>query len=321
MMVDAPGGWGIGNAGMAFMQWYQPLERTEFYRTLVNSHLTWLVEFGWAGRFLYVLGWFAVLVLCWPGHRAEQKPTWLALPLGLWITFAVAAWFSSVAESPWLWILPAASLACMLTWRAKARCWPPAWLGATAILGPCAVLGTMLVVGLLTREFPRVHLAGSRIVLGNRSDPDVWVVVNTGTLGKMYGRTLRQYLRLGGGSEPTQGLSVGMVASIDALPLLDKRIETLVVAGTLSTPELTRLKTIVPSCARLVLLNPVFYPLDLEVGPQSTPKIEVFSGEYSGASSSAWTDALQHPSHNVEGAGDFLPHWPELILASHPTMP
>ena len=46
MLHDAPHGVGIGNSGSAFMQWYQPLGRTESYRTLVNSHLTWLVEFG-----------------------------------------------------------------------------------------------------------------------------------------------------------------------------------------------------------------------------------------------------------------------------------
>ena len=49
MMVDAPGGWGSGNSGDAFMGWYQPLNRYERYRTLVNSHFTWLVEWGWGG--------------------------------------------------------------------------------------------------------------------------------------------------------------------------------------------------------------------------------------------------------------------------------
>ena len=321
MMVDAPGGWGVGNAGAAFMQWYQPLERTEAYRTLVNSHLTWLVEFGWAGRFLYVFGWLAVLALCWPKSKAAQKSAWLALPLGLWTAFAVAAWFSSVAESPWLWSLPVASLVCVLVWRMKARRWPRRWVWMTAGLGACAVLGAIAVAGLLSREFPLVHFAGSRVVLGNFADPDVWVVANTDTLGKMYGRTLRQYLLSGAHLQPAQGLSVGIVRSVDALPLLAMQSKTLVIAGTLAAPELARLRSLVPSCAQLILLNPIFYPQDLEVGPRSMPKIVVFSGEYSRASSAAWADALQQSPHNVEGAGDFLPHWPELILVNHPTVP
>ena len=49
MMVDAPGGWGCGAAGDAFMCWYQPLDRNERYRTLVNSHFTWLAELGLSG--------------------------------------------------------------------------------------------------------------------------------------------------------------------------------------------------------------------------------------------------------------------------------
>jgi len=47
MLVDAPLGWGFGKSGDAYMQWYQPVTRGEGYRTLVNSHFTWLVETGW----------------------------------------------------------------------------------------------------------------------------------------------------------------------------------------------------------------------------------------------------------------------------------
>ncbi|MCX6963190.1 MAG: O-antigen ligase family protein [Verrucomicrobia bacterium] len=31
MMVDAPGGWGFGQSGKAYMDWYQPLDRNESY--------------------------------------------------------------------------------------------------------------------------------------------------------------------------------------------------------------------------------------------------------------------------------------------------
>ena len=66
MMVDAPSGWGGGKSGQAYMNWYQPLDQHEAYRTLVNSHLTWLVELGWLGRFVYLTGWFTVFLMCFP---------------------------------------------------------------------------------------------------------------------------------------------------------------------------------------------------------------------------------------------------------------
>ena len=58
MLCDAPFGWGLGKSGEAYMQWYQPLERNERYRTLVNSHLTWIVETGIVGG--------VVWLYCWP---------------------------------------------------------------------------------------------------------------------------------------------------------------------------------------------------------------------------------------------------------------
>jgi hypothetical protein len=84
MMHDAPGGWGAGNAVTAYMEWYQPLERTEKYRTLVNSHIRWLVEFSWPQRVGYVFGWVAALewvrrdLPCDQTHRArlhQRNPT------------------------------------------------------------------------------------------------------------------------------------------------------------------------------------------------------------------------------------------------------
>ena len=53
MIADSPEGWGLGNSGSTYMQWYEPLDNSAGYRTLVNSHLTWLAEFGWPLRDVY----------------------------------------------------------------------------------------------------------------------------------------------------------------------------------------------------------------------------------------------------------------------------
>lgn len=69
MISDAPYGWGIGNSGSAYMKYYQPENRSEEYRTLVNSHFTWLVEFGWLERIAYISAWLIVLYVSFPRKR------------------------------------------------------------------------------------------------------------------------------------------------------------------------------------------------------------------------------------------------------------
>lgn len=71
MIADAPHGWGLGNAGHAYMEWYQPLSSMERYRTLVNSHFTWLVELSTPFRILYMTGWILILAITW--RYAKKK--------------------------------------------------------------------------------------------------------------------------------------------------------------------------------------------------------------------------------------------------------
>jgi hypothetical protein len=51
MIVDAPDGWGAGRAADSYHQWHQEIGTDLTYKNLVNSHLTWLVEFSNAGSF------------------------------------------------------------------------------------------------------------------------------------------------------------------------------------------------------------------------------------------------------------------------------
>jgi hypothetical protein len=120
MMVDAPEGWGGGESGRAYMEWYQPLSRFEEYRTLVSSHLTWLVELGWPFRLGYVFAWLLILRLCWPSPATPVR----SIGLGIWTAFGISGLFSSVAESRLLWILPGMSLFAILLERIAKGCWP-----------------------------------------------------------------------------------------------------------------------------------------------------------------------------------------------------
>lgn len=316
MMVDAPGGWGLGHSADVFHQWYQPLDQSQLFTSLINSHLTWMVEIGWPGRFLYVFAWLAVLTLCWLQRADVQRHPWLTLAFSVWIAFAITAWFNSVAESPWLWLVPVAGLGGTLWWRSRTRQWLTTrqWLGAA--LGSGALLGGLLLLGVNTDEQPRLRLQGSQLVLGNTKKPAVWLLVNRDVLGGSYGHTLQRSLR----GDPNQTLgssmSIGLVDSLDALPPNVVRAKVLVVCGALDDEQLVRLKALLPVCAKLVLLNPTFFPQALGADSFSTAKLEVLTGEFSQVPASAWTEAVKTPVRTVTGAGDFLPRWPELLLDS-----
>jgi hypothetical protein len=182
MMVDAPYGWGLGQSGNAFMSWYQPLEKSERYRTLVNSHLTWLTEFGWPLHGAYVLSWAMVLALCFGLGKARMpmplpesaadtenednktkangssEPTnysrftsrfqiGLGVAAGIWVAFGVASGFSSVAEEPLLWILPLLSLGGVLIARVWQKIWPTSRAWGVAIVATLAVLAGLFAIG------------------------------------------------------------------------------------------------------------------------------------------------------------------------------
>ena len=322
MIADAPGGWGLGHSADVFHQWYQPVDQSQLFTSLINSHLTWLVEIGWTQRFLYVFGWLAVPTLCWLKRVHVQKYPSLAVPLGLWIAFGVTAWFNSVAESPWLWLVPAAGLGGVLWWRWHAWEWPGVyqWVALAGASG--VLLGLLLLSGGGSDKPPHLRLHGARVVLGQAPEPAVWLLVDRQTLGSSYGQTLRRYLQKDAGQANGRAASIGLVNSLEDLPLEAARAKVLAVCAAPDDRQLGRLKTLLPVCSKLVLLNPAFFPQALGVNPSSSAAVEVVAGEFSQAPISAWTEVVKSPPIMVPGAGDYLARWPELLLAPHsPTIP
>lgn len=294
MMVDAPSGWGIGNSGEVYVQWYQPLGKSEAYRTLVSSHITWLVEFGWLGRFAYLLGWLSVFLLCWP----SRSRCWLAIPLGIWIAFAVASFFSSVAESPWLWILPGCSLVAVLVFRIYKRSWPGARLWAIPIGAACLLLAAFYLAG--QSHAPTIKGAPDRVSVG-QGKPQVWLVVDTTVLGGRYGHTLRRFLK---SQEPQ--VSIGLVQSADALPP-ELSGSVLCLAGQLLPSSL-------PTPHSFLLINPGFSPGQLAaIVPLDGIGIEVAIGEFTQSSSVKAWEKIARPRELAQ-TGDYVAEWPEVIF-------
>ena len=294
MMVDAPTGWGLGQSGTAYVRWYQQMEGNEGFVSLINSHLTWLVEIGWGWRFLYLYGWLTVLSLCWPNSELP----WFSVPLGIWLAFGTASIFTHVAESPWLWILPGASFVIVLGVRIRRHVWLSlsVW---PAIAGVSAV--SLLLVYWIGSSHQELKIRGSshEVIIGN-GKPEIWIVINPVIMGERYGKVIRRYFQTSG-----KTTSLGIVSKLEDLP--EGGDFTVVVAGSVQNADFINLR----QRTKLILLNPTFTPSEIEFNKSKS--VSVYLGEFSQSPAFyAWTDL--GVVKNIEGKGDFLPNWPELIL-------
>lgn len=301
MMVDAPAGWGMENAGKAFMRWYQPANRNEQYRTLVNSHLTWLVEFSWPLRFLYLFAWAAIFLICFP----TKKSRWYAVPLGIWLSFGTAAFFSSIAESICLWIVPGLSLSAVLVNRLRIKEWPRlvTWFVPVGI-------ATIFCVSFLTVGKGKIEINGSkdRVIIGKQA-PSFWLVVDGRTLGDYdFAKSLRKYL-----AEHPTDQSIGIVQSLDFLPKVLSGA-TIVVAGSPEGRSQASMQWLASSASRLILLAPRYYPQEAGIISGVKSSVAIIFGEFSQSPFlAAWEETGQ--ARRVAGAGDFFPNWPQIIFS------
>jgi hypothetical protein len=150
MAYENPGGFGAGRSGAEFMQWYQEVDRTEGYRTMVNSYLTFLVEYGWGSFALLVIMVAALFASTWPQGNAPQALWVVALWASL-VAFMVSGIFSTTMEEPVVWILPALATAGLIR-MTIAEGWPPLISKiqlARALAGVCVLLSALFTAGML----------------------------------------------------------------------------------------------------------------------------------------------------------------------------
>jgi hypothetical protein len=144
MAFENPWGMGAGKSGWHYMQWYQPVDMTAAYRTLVNSYLTFLVERGWLifAGILLLAGflWF------WARPSRDAFPGQTSLLCGcrgLWVAFAVGGVFSTTMENPWLWLVPGLALLAILWTRHVA------WRDGFGRAGMLAGFATLIILASL----------------------------------------------------------------------------------------------------------------------------------------------------------------------------
>ncbi len=197
MAAENAHGFGTGKSGEQYMQWYQPLERQEGYRTMVNSYLTFLVEQGWLSSGVILLGF--VLFWVWTEPRNEGLVT-VALRASI-LAFLVAGIFSTTMEDWRLWIIPAA---CGLGLMADAllhnnRIWKASLLVAGgSVFAGCAALFTVGILksgkDLLKREFSQSGASWSVTELAPSAPKghSIGCTINEAVMGDQNTKLLRE---------------------------------------------------------------------------------------------------------------------------------
>jgi len=293
MIANAPEGWGVGNSGNAYIQWYQPLNRSERYRTLVNSHFTWLVEFGWPFRVLYLIGWSAIFVICWPSKSAR----WRSVAFAVWVCFFVAAFFSSVAEVAILWIVPLLFLCAAIFCRFAKRESPTMLQWAIASCIPTSILAALWLLG---QNSPHLNGTASSVIFGHGA-PEVVVFYDPRTMGDLYGKAIRE------AGVPTE---VIVSPGTHRPPVLKGK--TLVLGSDKPSIDPVALKAAIKECRYLILFDPSFFPEEIGSASSLAGKTMAYFGEFSQSPSvEAWRSSPGY--RQLPGIGDFFPRWADLI--------
>ena len=161
---------------------------------------------------MYLLVWTLVLGLGFVRLRTRGDPASLAV----WTAFAVAAFFSSVAEEWILWIVAAVVLAAAVASCARRNAWRASVIvAAFALACSMALLGGIVALGHVARPgiLIRCSSSGARIVVG-ADKPVSWVVTDGDVTGLEPGRALREFIAASGDAER----SVGVAASLQDVP-------------------------------------------------------------------------------------------------------
>lgn len=291
MIADAPGGWGCGQSGNAYMNWYQPPGMDERYRTLVNSPLTFLAETGTAGRLCAIFLAFALAGALLAHLAAKKDP----VPLAVWTAFSVASVFSTVAEAKILWLMPLSTL--LLLRRVPKRIFVFALAGAAlavaAIHGAAAFSAGNAPPLKYERDKERLTIGNGKCVK--------WLIHDDraiGTVESGFGRTLRAWYGKQGGKTG----AVGIAFSPAALPADAERI---VLCG--AAAKTNALSSLSGDAKEIRVLSPADPDSWLRL---KNPKVRIYCGELSGNLPAEEDDA----AILVPGDGDHLTDWPRLAF-------
>lgn len=256
MAVENPFGFGSGNSGKAYMQWYQPVERTEGYRTLVNSYLTFLIERGWVAFLALLFGFLVFWLWTAPPAGASISGDAAAGMRACLLAFLTAGFFSTVMEEGILWVLPGGCILFLIALSVRSRTridrYNTAW-GSFACFG---LIGLLYAGGLVRsrtdpiyRKFESVFGGATMAEVGLKSLPTSempWLIVpDAAVLGQNEGKRIRELV-----------VKLQMAIHISSDSQVGRKWQGVILAGeAVATTEATSEKT-------FILLAPAVVPQD-----------------------------------------------------------
>lgn len=210
-------GWGVGESGNAFMQWVQPLDRPEQYRTMVNGFLHIGVERGLPWLCLVLFLTITGVSWVWACEKfIEKKPVKVLVRAS---SCVIASWalsnvFSTLFLEWRLWLFPTLAWAMLVAstrwtdapWRNMVR-----WTGCAASVAGI-ICGALWLTGARIESRETIHLRHPTkdAVMLTRGTPTAnatWgFLADSSVLGRRYGHEIRRWGD--GKNEPTASWSV-----------------------------------------------------------------------------------------------------------------
>lgn len=307
MMAQAPRGWGLGNSADAFHQWYQSSGSVYSYKHLVNSHLTWMVELGWIGRFFYLLLWTAILLLCLPSGRLPG----LAVALAVWVAFGATSFFSGVAQQWYQWVVPGLTLGSVLWVRTRKKAWPSPWTWPGAMAFSFLFLLGLYAYG---RSCVTLDLEGSPegLRIGHRGGTLLILRPAEEVVGKKYGHRVREALTA------AEDMSIWISREV---PDETSAGAVIVLSGKFGVGEADFTRRARP--AGLILINPAIEKETTD-GLPDVPAVVIWGGLRQRNDELFWKEwADSRPRRTfqrVEGSAEYIPSWFSEVKRAYRTL-
>jgi hypothetical protein len=306
MMVDAPLGWGETGSGRAYSDWYQPLTSSFVTPTLTSDHLTYMVDFGWFGRFLWVFAWTALLAALVRFAVGGGSP----LPLALFTILGVASVFNPLLHVKTLWLLPLASLGFFLVarpWKEARRYLLP---GGIALAVSLAVLVAFYLGGSgdSRNARPRIHTDGDRVFIGSE-EPSTWIVDDRYTLGWLFAPKEIRYFY---SHIPNAG-ALGYAQSVKSVPA---RVGRLVLAGRRCAEYIDLWKAgKAPSAVELLFISPAMPLASVPERLRRESRFKMVVGEFAARYEQVYGKIGNSDEIAIaEGAEVYVPGWVGLAV-------
>ena len=301
MMVDSPWGW-PSTSGRAYADWYQPLKSDYVTPTLTSDHLTYMVGWGWIGRFLWAFVWFGLLAVLGRSVFKGVSP----LPLALFSAFAFSAMFNPLMHDWTLWLVPLGSMGLFL-YRRPWRDWRlyrlPAVVSAALSIVVCASFYFCGRVKSAAAR-PPIRTDGNCVFVGT-AQPDAWIVDDRATIGWLFApKEIRSFYRAS-----SDVPSLGYAEKFDAVP---KKVRRLAIASGRCREyiDLWR-RGKAPKADDLIFLSPAMPLEDVPVQLRKSCRFRMVVGEFAARYVNNY-GPLPVSSDEVvvsKGAEVYLPNW------------